>query len=147
MGSGTIAPVCTQAILQLVYFLCCQPCGLGYIGCRKIHTFQITGDLRLLEQLLEYTILQGFRTIEQTTEIVEHEHPLVEHRLQLVLRLVELRHFQIEECQLVIKHMIVLDISQLNLVAETVGRILAELWISLNDHGVGSTDHLSRQII
>ena len=85
----------------------------------------VTGNLCLFEKLLKHTVLQGFRTIEQTAKIVQHEHPLVEHRLQFILCLGELRHFQIEERQLIVEHMIVLDISQLDLMAETVGRILA----------------------
>lgn len=57
----------------------------------------------LVEQSLEDTLLQGFGTLQQTGEVAQGEHPLVEHRFQLFLTLVELWHLEVDEGQLVIK--------------------------------------------
>ena len=63
----------------------------------------ILGYLCLLEQLLEYTILQGLRPLHQTAKIAKHKHPFVEHTLQFVLSFSELRHFEINKGELVVK--------------------------------------------
>ena len=82
------------------------------------------GYLGLLEQLGEDAFLKGGGTLHETREVAEDEHPLVEHRHQLVLRLVELGHLQIDEGQLVVEHVLVLGVHQLHLVMVTFCAVL-----------------------
>ena len=77
-------------------------------------------DFRLFEKLCEDPFLQGGRAFQQPREVLQGEHPLVEHRLQLVLILAELRHFKIDESQLVVEHMLVGHVKKFDFVAETI---------------------------
>lgn len=92
------------------------------------------GDLGCLEQTGKNSVLKGSRTCHQTGKISKDEKPLVEHRHKLVLRLVELGHFQIDERELVVKHLLGAYIHQLDLMVEVIVVFRVELEIQNTDY-------------
>ena len=74
------------------------------------------GQLGCLEQVLEHFLLQGTRTVHQRGKVANRIQPLVKQGLQLAFRLREFGHLQVNEGQLVIKHLFRGGVHQLHFV-------------------------------
>ena len=66
--------------------------------------------------MLENLFLQGARTLHQGSQIADGIEPLVEQSFQFGFRLRKLRHFQIDEGQLVVEHLFGVRLHELHFV-------------------------------
>ena len=81
---------------------------LGILILRKV------AYLGHVEELHEDALLKGGGTLQQTGQVLQGVEPLVEERLQLVLPLLKLGHLQIDVRQVVVEHLLLLNVHQLN---------------------------------
>lgn len=70
------------------------------------------GYLCRLKQSLENPLLRRRRAIQQPRQVAQNKHPLVKHRLQLILSFTELGHLQVNERQLVVEQLTCLPVHQ-----------------------------------
>ena len=74
------------------------------------------GDFGSFEQFGEDAFLKCRGFFHEPRQIAQDEEPFVEHTVQLAFLLVELRHLEVDECQLVVEYFLSLPICQLYLV-------------------------------
>ena len=91
-----------------------------------VFLFGELGYLGGLEELGEHFLLQGERAFHQAGQVAQHEQPLVEHAVQLVFPFVEFGHFEVDERELVVEHVLRLAVGELHLVVEVAFVLVVE---------------------
>ena len=79
------------------------------------------GYLCLLEETGKHTLLQGSRAMHEVGEILEYVHPLVVHGYELRFFFVELRDLHVNVGELVVEHLVRVDLHQLHLMVPPLG--------------------------
>lgn len=78
-------------------------------------------DFCRLKQLGKNLFLQRGRTFHKTRKVLDGIEPLVEQRIQLLLLLGKLGHFEINIRQFIVEHFLCLSVKQLDFMMKVIG--------------------------